>query len=134
MRTNEDTRKALMWAIEEYPGLDILMEGIIASTVKSTYLYLFQEIKRDFEIQPVVLSYLPPLEICLERVQARNGGKPVKTDQVASKWRSVASGVDYFSDGGILSLKFDTSKIEKADMLDVFLKNVVKLKKRGAKK
>lgn len=129
MRTNADTQEALLHALTKFPEYDILMEGIIASTVKSTYLDLFLRMEQEFGVTTVVISYLPPLEVCLARVQARNGGKPVKEEQIAGKWRTVDRNVAYFREGGLISLKFDTSKVPYNKMLDTFLKNVEKIRR-----
>ncbi len=126
--TNLDTRKALRYALEHYPNYDIVMEGVIASTIKSTYAKLFRELEEEGH-QVLIMSFVPPLEVCLKRIQQRNGGKPIKEELVASKWRSVNSGVEYFREEGLTSLRIDTSKCSKKSMLRKFLKTVKKYKK-----
>lgn len=121
--TNQDTRYALEYAMKNYPDYDIVMEGVIASTIKSTYAKLFKELEE--EGWPVlIMAFLPPLKVCLERIQKRNGGKPIKEDLVAGKWKSVNSGVDYFRGEGLTALRVDTSKCSKENMLKCFLKTV----------
>ena len=76
-------------ALEVFWGTNwnILMEGILSSTVYGTYADLFntrQEVGPERSI--IILNLLPPLESCLERIQARNGGKPIKEDLVEGKW------------------------------------------------
>ena len=124
--TTAEMKEALEYAWKKYPKYDVLMEGIIASTIRSTYIELFDSYEgrvQDGDINPrkiIVVNFLPPLETCLERVSERNGGKPVKEDQIASKWRTVARNVQHFRDAGITTLKVDTSKVKKKEMLPRF--------------
>lgn len=126
--SNEDTRKALEHALEHYPDYDIVMEGVIASTIKSTYAELFKSLEAQGH-QILILAFVPPLEVCLERIQQRNGGKPIKEDLVAGKWRSVNSGVAYFRNEGLTTLRIDTSKCTKENMLKCFLRTVDKYRR-----
>lgn len=123
--TNEETRQALAYALENYPEYDIVMEGVIASTIKSTYATLFKQLEEEGH-QVLIMAFVPPLKVCLERIQSRNGGKPIKEDLVESKWRSVNTGVDYFRNEGLTCLRIDTSKCSKGNMLKNFLKTVDK--------
>lgn len=123
--TNADTIKALEYALKNYPEYDIVMEGVIASTIKSTYANLFVSLQqRGYKV--LIMAFLPPVEICLERIQKRNGGKPIKEELVEGKWRSVNSGVQYFKDAGLDVVKIDTSKCSKNNMLKNFFKTVEK--------
>lgn len=122
-KTNADTVLALMYALKNYPEYDIVMEGVIASTIKSTYAELFRELEEDGH-QVLIMAFVPPLKVCLERIQQRNGGKPIDEELVASKWRSVISGVEYFRKAGLDCIPIDTSKCSKKSMLKNFLKTV----------
>lgn len=105
-------KKGLWYALKNYPEYNILMEGILPSTVYSTYEELFHKVQESYpERTVIVLNLIPPLEECLKRIQARNGGKPIKEDLVASKWATVAKNADKFSEAGIISLKWDNSQI-----------------------
>jgi len=126
-KTNAMTKMALDYAIDKYPEYDVLMEGIIASTIKSTYAIWFQEIEKEHpEIQVIVLSFVPPLEVCLARVQQRNGGKPVREDQIASKWRAVKRNVRYFKQCGLTSLRVNNANCPKDKMLVNFVRLIYK--------
>lgn len=127
-KTNQDTRTALKYALENYPDYDIVMEGVIASTIKSTYAELFKSLEAQGH-QVLIMAFLPPLEVCLKRIQQRNGGKPIKEDLVAGKWRSVLSGVKYFRDEGLTVLKIDTSKCAKKTMIWNFLRTTDKYRR-----
>jgi hypothetical protein len=125
-------QEALAYAWEEYPDYDIIMEGVLDSTIRSTYIDLFHDYQtrvQEGEINPrkiIVLNFLPPLEVCLERIYERNGGKPIKEDQVESKWRTVERNVEHFREAGIKTLKYDNSKITKDQMLDKFFQIIDK--------
>lgn len=120
-RTNAMTRQSLelLWN----SPYNILMEGVIASTIKSTYSKLFRDFTERKDLlkrEIIIASLVPPVEVCLERVQKRNGGKPVKTEQIVSKWNTVNRNVEYFKDEGFTSLRLDNSKITKDETLEWF--------------
>ena len=105
-------KKGLWYALKHYPEYHILMEGVIPSTVYSTYERLFLEVQQAYpERKVIVMNLLPPVEECLKRIQKRNGGKPIKEDLVRSKWSTVAKNADKFAEAGILSLKWDNSQL-----------------------
>ena len=126
--TNAETKTALFHALTDYPDYDIVMEGVIASTIKSTYAELFKQLE-EYGHQVLIMAFVPPLEVCLERIQQRNGGKPIKEDLVASKWHSVNSGVDYFRNAGLTCLRIDTSRCSRENMLRNFLNTVEKYRR-----
>ena len=104
--------KATWYSLKKFPEYNIMMEGVIPSTVFSTYAKLFQEIQEKYpERKVIVVNLLPPVEVCLDRIQKRNGGKAIKEDLVSSKWSTVSKNADKFTEAGILSLKWDNSKI-----------------------
>ena len=45
LKNNEITRMTLYAALDLFPEYDVLMEGIMASTIRSTYIDLFHEIE-----------------------------------------------------------------------------------------
>lgn len=126
--SNEETKTALFHALTNYPDYDIVMEGVIASTIKSTYAELFTQLEK-YGHQVLIMAFVPPLEVCLERIQQRNGGKPINEDLVESKWRSVNSGVSYFTRQGLTCLRIDNSKCSRESMLKNFLKTVEKYRR-----
>lgn len=63
---------------------NVLFEGILVSTIYGPWLQFSRE------RGGMLWAFLnTPLDICLERIQIRNGGRPVKEDQVAGKWSSM---------------------------------------------
>lgn len=106
------TKKAFWYALKQFPEYDLLLEGIIASTVFSTYQELLTQAQDKYpERKAVVLSLLPPIELCLSRIQKRNGGKPIKEGLVANKWKTVQKNAKKFKDAGLSSYVWDTSKV-----------------------
>ena len=128
LRNNEITRRTLFAALKEFQGYNILMEGIMASTIRSTYVNLFHEIEQDWPIRVIILNLLPPVEVAISRVYSRNGGKPINEEAVRGKWETVAKNAKIFSDEGFISIRVDSSKIKKKNMLRAFF---VTVKKHG---
>ena len=126
VRDMECTKAALYAAIGLYPEYDIIMEGILCSTVFSSYSDMYHEVENLTGRQAIIISLLPPLEVCLERIQKRNGGKPIKEDLVAGKRISVARSHEKFKQEGFTCVKVDSSRIPKERMLNAFFKTVNK--------
>lgn len=130
LKNNEVTRMTLCAALDLFPEYDVLMEGIMASTIRSTYIDLFHAIEDAYDnVQVMVFSFLPPVEIALRRVYKRNGGKPIKEDAVRAKWGMVERGHQAFKTEGFVALRIDTSRVPKDLMLHAFLKSVEKYRK-----
>lgn len=122
------TQKALWYALKHFPNYSILMEGVLASTVYSTYSEMFKKAEKEFGVTVVILNFLPPFETCLERVYQRNGGKPIKEEAVLTKWKTVNRNVEKFKADGFYSIKIDNSRTPKESMLVKFLKFIEKYK------
>lgn len=77
-------------AVAELVGRDpdvkaVLFEGVVVSTIYGPW----QEWSKANG--GMIWAFLDtPLEVCLKRIQERNGGKPIKEDQVADKHRTIA--------------------------------------------
>lgn len=122
LRSNAVIKATLYKALDEYPDYNILMEGIICSTIRSTYISLFTEVKESYDIKVVVIGLTTPLQTCLDRIQERNGGKPIKEELVAAKERMIHRGFPYFDEAGFRVVRIDTSKYSKAKMIEKFLR------------
>lgn len=129
IRNMECVKITLYAALGMYPDYDIIMEGILCSTVFSSYSDLFHTIENQTGRQVMILSLLPPLEVCLERIQSRNGGKPIKEDLVAGKRISVARSHEKFKREGFTCVKVDSSRVPKERMLNAFFKTVNKYRR-----
>lgn len=85
-------------------SMDILFEGILCSTVFSTWA---EQLKKHQNTSPNrkagVLNIVNDLEVVKERLMKRNGGKEVKMEQIESKWKTVKKNVDKFREYDIES-------------------------------
>lgn len=128
LRDNWTTRMTLYAALDGFPEYNVLMEGIMASTIRSTYIDLFQEVQEYYgdDLTIMILSLLPPVEVAISRVYSRNGGKPINEEAVRGKWETVARNVAAFREAGFISLKVNSAKVPKEKMLSAFLKTVRK--------
>lgn len=123
-KNNEETKEVLE-AIYEIP-YNIIMEGIMASTIFSTYAELFKELEQREPKRAIgIMNLLPPMDIVKERVLGRNGGnEDVKWNQIEGKWRTVERNAQKFADEGLNSWTVDNSKVPYEDMIPFFLKEV----------
>lgn len=126
LKNNEITRMTLLRALNRFKDYDILMEGIMASTIRSTYIDLFKDVEESYPRKVIVMSLLPPVEVAIQRVYERNCGKPIKEDAVRSKWSTVERNCKAFRDAGFTSVRLNTAKVKKEDMLNAFLRTVEK--------
>lgn len=127
LKNNEITRMTLYAALDGFPEYNVLMEGIMASTIRSTYIDLFHEVENYYpKLKVIIISLLPPVEVAISRVYQRNGGKPIKEDAVRGKWDTVARNVQYFADAGFTSVRVNSAKVAKHKMLKAFLKTIEK--------
>lgn len=127
---NEVIQKTFWYVLKKYPEYDILMEGVIASTISSTYINLFKEAEERYpDRKVVILSFNTPVDVCLERIYKRNGGKPIKEDAVELKWNMVQRAAKKFKAAGFTSLTIDNSKTNKEDMTKRFLTLMEKYRK-----
>lgn len=112
----------LLWCMP----YNIMLEGIMASTVRQTYIDLFTSCNHNSELKRKIIMFniLPPLQVCLNRIQIRNGGKPVKEDQVNSKWKTVKNNVKHFSDVGFLSIEVSNENVSKENTIKWFLDTI----------
>ena len=128
LRDNWTTRMTLYAALDGFPEYNVLMEGIMASTIRSTYIDLFHEVQEYYgdDLTILILSLLPPVEVAISRVYSRNGGKPINEEAVRGKWEMVARNVSAFAEAGFTSVKVNSAKVSKDKMLQAFFKTVRK--------
>lgn len=93
----EFTKKVFWYILKKFPQYNIMLEGVISSTVFSTYAELYREAKRKYpETDFCVVYLMPPVETCIKRIYKRNGGKPIKEELVKSKWQTNFRGCEKF--------------------------------------
>lgn len=128
---NKVIQKTIWYVLNKYPEYDIIMEGVIASTISSTYIQLFEEIQNQYEdIKVVIVSFKTPVEVCLKRIYERNGGKPIKENAVESKWSMVQRASVKFKNAGFRVIRVDNSKVSKENMTRKFFA-AMKEEKKG---
>lgn len=134
LKNNAVTKLTLFAALDGFPEYDVLMEGIMASTIRSTYIDLFHEVEDYYgkkQLKVIVVSLLPPVDVALSRVYKRNGGKPINEAAVAGKWNTVARNVTEFANAGFISVRVNSAKVKKKNMLSAFLKTVNKYRRQN---
>lgn len=93
----EFTKKVFWYILKKYPDYNIVLEGVISSTVFSTYAELYKAAKQKYpETEFCVVYLMPPVETCIKRIYKRNGGKPIKEELVKSKWTTNQHGLEKF--------------------------------------
>lgn len=107
-------------------NFNLLLEGIMASTVRQTYIDLFQEMNQIQKTKREVIIYnlVPPLDLCLQRIQERNGGKQIKEDSVESKWKTIQRNIPYFKEAGFNTITVDNSTISMEKILPQFFNHI----------
>lgn len=101
---------------------DLIMEGSLASSIRQTYIDLFNTLKDRREI--IVYSIIPPMQVCLDRIQERNGGKPIKLIRVTEKYVATERNVEHFANAGFKSLRVNNEHITREETLDWFFSNI----------
>lgn len=122
-KNGEQTRTILemLWLLP----YSIIMEGVIASTIYSTYAELFKKLENKPPKRKIgIMNLVPPLELVKERLHKRNGGKKIKFEQVESKWRTVKKNAKKFAEAGFISWEADNSNISIEETLDWFFKEI----------
>jgi len=124
IRTTADMKR--IFSLVHFLPYSIILEGILASTVFSTYANMFLEYEaKKPKRKAIIFSILPPFEVIKERVLKRNGGNDnIKWEQLESKWRTVKKNVAKFDEAGLVSLEVDNSNIKLEDTLEWFFNTI----------
>lgn len=78
------TQQAVKDALETIDADAVLFEGIIVSTIFQPWS------DWSHENDGMVWAFLDtPLDVCLDRIQSRNGGKPINEKLVGDKWNTI---------------------------------------------
>lgn len=126
LSTKEMTEFALMRAVEDFPEFDIILEGIILSTVFSTYGEFFQSLEEEFDRKVIIMTLTTPAELCIERIYKRNGGKGFNEQLVRDKRGMVMRSHEKYKALGLKTIKIDPSNTPKDKLLKRFFKTVEK--------
>lgn len=108
-------------------NFDILMEGVISSTIYSTYTKLLQAKSKEIPwLSILVLNFLPSVEICIDRVIERNGNANIDKKAIRSKWNTVQRNHYRFKHDGLKSIIVNNENTPVDSMLKLFLRTVEK--------
>lgn len=79
---------------------NILFEGVIVGDIKSTF-YELMKACREVAPREVHFCFMgTKLKECLKRIQRRNGGKEINTEQVRQKYRNSVKHLQYYLEQG----------------------------------
>ena len=117
------TQAAMKYAIEAVGKMNggnggvnaVLFEGVIVSTIYGPWHEWSQR------NGGMIWAFLDtPVDVCLKRIQERNGGKPIKDDLVRDKWNSIRRAqLKATKDGERVEiLRWEKSHEDLADLLD----------------
>lgn len=89
MRSIDEIKQAIVDVINQYPGYWIVLEGMMISTIKSTFYNFLREIQtRDLRPLFVILKATP--EGCIRRISGRGTMRPgLSHDNIAQKCAMV---------------------------------------------
>lgn len=105
-------------------GFNIIMEGVIVSTINSSYAELFKKLTDKGTRKVYGYFITTPLDICISRVLERNGGKDINLKLITRKRNSVLKGAKIFSEHGVQAIEVDNSAYPIDDTLPHFFDDV----------
>lgn len=112
---------SLDYILKNYQELDIIMEGIFFSTLKTRPQNKIKEIKQKYDKITVIMYLTCPIEQCINRVINRNGKKP-KTKHLLLKHKSARNQYKNYKKEGIITIPIDTSKLQLEQYKPILLK------------
>lgn len=112
------TQQAAKDALKAIEADAVLFEGIIVSTIFQPWS------DWSHENNGMVWAFLDtPLDVCLDRIQSRNGGKPINEKLVADKWNGINRVKDKATEAGerVETLNYNKALEELAEIVDDYL-------------
>jgi shikimate kinase len=98
---------------------NVICEGILASTVFGSWATFARDL--EHEGKEFAFVYLQtPVSVCLERIQARNGGKKINEKLVHDKVRAIAATREKVMSAGLRAFDLPLGFEEKA-LADIIL-------------
>lgn len=80
--------------------LDIIFEGVIVSTIKTTYQEFCQDLSwllHNYQPRVVAVGFLDTqIDTCIQRIMHRNNGKEINTTIVRNKYRAIKGHEMYY--------------------------------------
>ncbi len=90
LKSNAEIKGAILDLLDDYPTYNIVFEGMMISTIKSTFYEFLLDLERTDGIQPVFVILRASIDTCLEHLQARGTMREnVSVDNIAGKCQLV---------------------------------------------
>lgn len=88
---NLDNKATIMEAVYRLCGtpLHIYLDGIMVTDSRETYWEVCLGVERNFGRKALIIVMDYPLQTCLDRIRARNGGKAFREDKVKLKFDNL---------------------------------------------
>lgn len=90
LKTNNEIKGAIYDLLDDYPGYNIIFEGMMVSTIKTTYYNLLMDLMESDGIEPIFVILQASIDTCLEHLRTRGTMKEnLDVENVASKCRMI---------------------------------------------
>jgi len=124
IRTVSDVKLAIMDAIDNHPDFNILFEGMMISTIKSTFYNFLLELEVSHNIKPMFVILNASVEGCLERIADRKSSRPrgINVDNITHKCESIVRHAESYNQTYVRWI--DVDSVARDDMLYEFLSAV----------
>lgn len=100
MDTIIEIKRAILASLNVYPGYNVLFEGMMISTIKSTFYDYLLRLEAARGIQPVFVILVTPADACIRRLQERGTIKAdLKRENIIHKCISVVDHAKTYDDG-----------------------------------
>jgi hypothetical protein len=116
---NDVIKAAIEYAIQNYPGYTIVFEGMMISTIKSTYYNYLLDLKGKAGVEPLFVILKASLDGCIRRLKSRGSKKTGHWESVEAKCRGVISGAESYDQRYVRWM--DVDNLTKEEMLPKFL-------------
>ena len=114
----EHVFNTILYVVTTFRPEIIIFEGLIYSF---TYKFAsnLSDYMKNYKYSYQGICLYIPIEVALERIYIRNGGKPIKEDYIITKTKTLISSYRKLLSNGYNVKMVDTSKIEKENMYKI---------------
>jgi adenylate kinase family enzyme len=100
----------------------ILFEGFIVTSSYVKYNKFLRYMKEKGHRKTLVINMLPPLEVCINRVYSRNGGKEFGKDSLIGKYQQTKLSIKNTPDYDIPSIEYDNQHDKLKDVINIMFR------------
>jgi hypothetical protein len=124
MKSVDEIKTAILWTLGEHPDYYVVFEGMMVSTIKTTfYNYLMELRYRHPQIHPRFVILKTSLDGCVNRIIGRGTMKPgLNTANIYNKAQSILAHAKTYDQKYVRYI--DVESLELEEMLPAFLKAV----------